>query len=205
MSDDEDEIEISLDIVWTFNNAKDFPRSKPFTDQLITAGGSYEWKLGNKKKEKLSRYGLMRSTKIENYFLNIIEFYPNGLTSNRVTICLTLKEINNKVPDNVDAKINYEIIDLKKQKTFSGKISRRTFKKNSTEMNSTFRDIIFQDSESNFIISVEISQYFNQITTRLAKKTTSLELSIFEPYISFGSSLVYRNILSLLKFKSNHQ
>jgi hypothetical protein len=29
------------------------------------------------------------------------------------------KEISNKVPDNVDAKINYEIIDLKKQKTFN--------------------------------------------------------------------------------------
>ena len=50
--EEEDEIEIRSDIFWLFNNAKDFPQSKPFTDQLVTADGSYEWKLGNKREKK---------------------------------------------------------------------------------------------------------------------------------------------------------
>lgn len=136
----EEDIEVSSDLILSFKDAQSelldlYPTGKAFSEKLITCDGLYEWQ---------------------------VDLYPNGINlkrSNRITVCISLKNIKNNQIKSVDAEFSFQIINLDKQRNYLTKIGRRSFVINSLEQDSTFSNSILKETDSNLIISMQIVQF----------------------------------------------
>ena len=142
----DDEAVLSSDLVFSFKNTKSelldkYPNGKSLNDDLRAVDGS-KWE---------------------------ISLFPNGSnmkTENRLTLGLTLVQTNNEEDKatTCEAECIYQVINLSKQKTYSTNISRRLFKLNSTEYDSTFSSSILNEIGANFIILIEIIHLKSKIS-----------------------------------------
>lgn len=188
--EDCDKIELNSDLVITFKNTKcelldKYPNGFSLCDTLKDVDGS-EW---------------------------TISLYPNGYnskTKNKLSLGLKLTQLCSKVDanscDTCDAECIYQVINLDRQKTYSTNISRRLFRLDAAEYDSTFSSAILNEDESNFVVQIEIIQFkSNNDASKVDLGNTSTVHSVVLPNKHKYSNLRYisESLLKLLNLKKN--
>lgn len=160
-NDDEDEISLNSEVLWTFKNFKKevldaYPTGRCISEQLVTVGGDSTWK---------------------------VDFYPNGkdnLTAKKITVVITLiKSKERSLLVKTEAECNYRFSNQTRRINYAGKIDRQKFKSFVSAQDSSFdSDIFYKDftdsNDNNFLISIRITQFRNPEKSEEIKFNTNL-------------------------------